>query len=107
MKKILSIILASMLVLAALVSLSVPAAADSYEGSWDVMLSEHDKELDDEDTYYLFGYEEHNELMELYEKERQYIARLFEQIAADYGFIRIRCIGHFYNGEALYEEVKA
>ena len=44
MKKILSIILAATLVLAAFVSLTVPAAAndavlDEYEGSWDVMLS--------------------------------------------------------------------
>lgn len=63
------------------------------------------EELDDEDSYYLFGYEDHNELMQVYEKERKYIAQLFEQVAADYGFIRIRCIGHFSNGEALYEEV--
>ena len=61
MKKILSIILASMLVLAAFVSLTVPAAAndavlDEYEGSWDVMLSEPDKELDDESKPPLPGY---------------------------------------------------
>lgn len=64
------------------------------------------EDFDDEDSYCLFGYEDHNELMLVYEKERQYIAQLFEQVAADYGFIHIRCIGHFSNGEALYEEAK-
>ena len=61
MKKILSIILAATLVLAALVSLAIPAAAndavlDEYEGSWDVMLSETDKQLDDESKPPLPGY---------------------------------------------------
>lgn len=61
--------------------------------------------FEDEDVPYYTPCETAKELMELYEKERQYIAQLFEQVAADYGFIRIRCIGHFSNGEALYEEV--
>ena len=61
MKKILSIILASMLIFTALVSLAIPVVAndavlDEYEGSWDVMLSETDKQLDDESKPPLPGY---------------------------------------------------
>lgn len=63
------------------------------------------EELDDDDAYWLFECNTARELMKLYEKERQYIAQLFEQIASDYGFIHIRCIGRFSNGSALYEEV--
>lgn len=62
------------------------------------------EELDDDDAYDLFGCNTARELMELYEKERQYIAQLFEQVASDYGFIHIRCAGRFSNGEAIYEE---
>ena len=61
MKKIISIILASMLIFTALVSLAIPVVAndavlDEYEGSWDVMLSETDKQLDDESKPPLPGY---------------------------------------------------
>lgn len=62
------------------------------------------QELDDDDAYWLFECNTASELMELYEKERQYIAQLFELVASDYGFIHIRCIGRFSNGEAIYEE---
>lgn len=63
------------------------------------------EELDDDDAYDLFGCNTASELMTLYEKERQYVAQLFEQVASDYGFIHIRCIGRASNGEAFYEEV--
>lgn len=63
------------------------------------------EELDDDDAYDLFGCNTARELMALYEKERQYVAQLFEQVASDYGFIHIRCIGRASNGEAFYEEV--
>lgn len=63
------------------------------------------EELDDDDAYDLFGCNTASELMALYEKERQYVAQLFEQVASDYGFIHIRCIGRFSSGEAIYEEV--
>lgn len=60
---------------------------------------------DDDADYYTCCYTA-EELMQLYEHERQLICQKFEQLAADWGLIKIRCVGVFSNGSAIYEEVK-
>lgn len=63
-------------------------------------------EFDDDDIPYYCDCENMQEFSELYEKERELICTRFSEIAKDYGFVQIRRIGLFSNGEAIYEEVK-
>lgn len=63
-------------------------------------------EFDDEDVPYYTACENMQEFMELYDKELQIIREGFKRIANNYGMTRIRRVGVFSNGEAIYEEVK-
>lgn len=60
---------------------------------------------DDDADYYTCCYTA-EELMQLYEHERQLISQKFELLAADWGLLHLRCFDVFSNGSAVYEEVK-
>ena len=60
------------------------------------------EELDNEDAHYYFDCCR-SVMLRKYERERRKLGKKLAQLAEDFGFEEIVCIGHFSNGEAVYE----
>ena len=60
------------------------------------------EEMDNEDAHYYFGCCR-SVMLRKYERERRKLAKKLKALADDFGFEEIVCIGHFSNGEAVYE----
>ena len=59
-------------------------------------------ELDPEEAHYYFDCCR-SVMLRKYERERRKLAKKLKALADDFGFEEIVCIGHFSNGEAVYE----
>ena len=60
------------------------------------------KELDNEDAHYYFDCCR-SVMLRRYERERRKLSKKLAQLAKDFGFEEIVCVGRFSNGEAIYE----
>lgn len=60
------------------------------------------EELDNEDAHFYFDCCR-SVMLRKYERERRKLGKKLAQLAEDFGFVEIVCIGHFSNGEAVYE----
>ena len=60
------------------------------------------EELDNEDAHLFFDCCR-SVMLRKYERERRKLGKKLAQLAEDFGFEEIVCIGHFSNGEAVYE----
>lgn len=60
------------------------------------------EEMDNEDAHYYYDCCR-SVMLRKYERERRKLGKKLAQLAEDFGFEEIVCIGHFSNGEAVYE----
>lgn len=60
------------------------------------------EEMDNEDAHYYYDCCR-SVMLRKYERERRKLGKKLAQLAEDFGFEEIVCIGHFSNGEAIYE----
>ena len=60
----------------------------------------------DDDECYMYFDRDKEETKKMIEEEKERINKFLEEMVTLFGFERIRCVGVFNNGEAVYERVK-
>lgn len=76
-------------------------SALQFDVDWNERIGDPE-DLDNEDAHYYFDCCR-SEMLRRYQRERRKVGKKLKELAEFYGFEEIVCIGHFSNGEAVYE----